>query len=166
MLATRVHRFLMSDPIEAVNRDFGQLMNRFFSEDTPVSAVYAADVKEDADHIYIEAELPGFRKEDVDVTLEKNVLTISAERKSETTIPAPVGEGQPALEGSSQTQPTPPTPQPEWLLRERQTASFQRSFRLPPTVSEGQVDAHFTDGVLYLTLNKREETKPRKIAIS
>jgi len=163
MLATRVHRFLMSDPIEAVNRDFGQLMNRFFNEETPVSAVYAADVKEDADHIYIEAELPGFCKEDVDVTLEKNVLTITAERKSESTIPAPVGEGQPIPEGAPPAQ---PAPQLEWLLRERQTASFQRSFRLPPTVSEGAVDARFTEGVLYITLNKREETKPRKISIS
>jgi HSP20 family protein len=101
------------------------------------------DVREDADHIYVEAELPGFRKDEVDITLENSTLTISAERKE-----------------NSQNE------NGDWLLRERRYSRFLRSFTLPPTVDEQSVDAKLSDGVLLVTLNKREETKPRKVMVS
>jgi HSP20 family protein len=106
-------------------------------------APYAVDVREDADHIFVEAELPGFRKEDVDVTLENNTLTISAERKE---------EKKPQDKG-------------DLLLHERRYTRFQRSFTLPPTVDEQSCNAKLSDGVLMITLNKREETKPRKVQV-
>ena len=56
-------------------------------------------------------------------------------------------------------------PRGEYLLRERRYARFQRSFTLPPTVDESSVNAKLADGVLTITLNKREETKPRKIQV-
>jgi HSP20 family protein len=52
------------------------------------------------------------------------------------------------------------------LLHERRYTHFQRSFTLPPTVDEQTVNAKLQDGVLTITLNKREETKPRKISVS
>ena len=107
-------------------------------------APYAVDVREDNDHIYVEAELPGFKKDEVDVTLENQILTISAERR----------------EGGS-TDPK----SGEHLLHERRYTRFLRSFTLPPTVDEQTVNAKLADGVLTVTLNKREESKPRKIAV-
>jgi len=85
-------------------------------------------------------------KDDVDITLENSTLTISAERKSETK------QGQ--------------QPGGDFLLNERRYTKFLRSFTLPPTVDEGSVQANLKDGVLTITLNKREETKPRKVKVS
>lgn len=52
------------------------------------------------------------------------------------------------------------------LLNERRYRRFQRSFTLPPTVDEQTVNAKLSDGILTIVLNKREETKPRKIQVS
>jgi HSP20 family protein len=106
---------------------------------------YGVDVREDQDHIYVEAELPGFKKDEIDVMLENQMLTISGERKTES------GNGNAA---------------PQHLLRERRTTKFQRGFKLPPTINEQTVNASLNDGILTITLNKREESKPRKIKVS
>jgi len=146
VLPIRVQRSL-TDPFEGLQSDFGNLMNRLFiqrdSGNGPL-APYGVDVREDGDHLYVEAEVPGFKKEEIDITLENSTLTISAERKES---PAEDTQG-------------------EWLLRERRYTRFGRSFTLPPTVDEGSVDAKLVDGILKITLNKREETKPRKITVA
>lgn len=108
-------------------------------------APYAVDVREDPDHFYVEAELPGFKKENVDITLENQQLTIAAERRDEQKKEGPKGD---------------------LLLHERRYSRFLRSFTLPPTVDEQTVNAKLQDGVLTITLNKREETKPRKISVA
>ena len=145
-LPTRVNRTQQYDPAELVQREFDTMLNRFFGgreiDGGTRLAPYGVDIREDADHLYVEAELPGFRKEEIDVTLENQTLTISAERKEE----------QEAKGGM--------------LLNERRYTRFLRSFTLPPTVDDQQVDAKLADGVLKITLNKREETKPRKISVS
>src|SRR3954469_220552 len=84
-LPTRVNRAAQYDPVEAVQRDFETALSRFFGgrESEGGLAPYGVDVREDQDHIYVEADLPGFRKEDVDITLENQTLTISAQRKEE-----------------------------------------------------------------------------------
>ena len=56
-------------------------------------------------------------------------------------------------------------PKGDYLLKERRYTRFQRSFTLPPTVDEQTVNAKLNDGVLTITLNKREETKPRRIQV-
>ena len=109
-------------------------------------APYAVDVREDADHIYVEAELPGFKKDEIDISVENQSLTIAAEHRSQK-------DEKSADKG-------------EWLLHERRYTRFQRSFMLPPTVDSQSVAAKLNDGVLTVTLNKREETKPRKITVS
>ena len=148
-LPTRVARGLGYDPIEMAQREFDQLLGRFYGgrEDGGNAgrlAPYGVDVREDADHFYVEAELPGFKKDEVDITLENQTLTISAEKKSEKKQEGEKGQ---------------------WLLRERAYSRYSRSFTLPPTVDEGHCDAKLADGVLTITLNKREETKPRKVAV-
>jgi HSP20 family protein len=148
-LPTRVSRQAY-DPMEMAQREFDSMLNRFLGgrgDDGGMNlAPYCVDVREDPDHIYVEAELPGFRKEDVDITLENQTLTISAERREEQK------KGQ--------------EKKGDYLLRERRYQRFQRSFTLPPTVDEQSVQAKLHEGVLTITLNKREETKPRKIQVS
>jgi HSP20 family protein len=153
-LPTRVARNQGYDPVEAAQRDFDTMLSRWWGGREMTGqqsglAPYAVDVREDADHIYVDAELPGFKKEDVDITLENQTLTISAERKSETRKRG--GEG-----GNGG----------DLLLHERRYNRFLRSFTLPPTVNEQNVKASLQDGVLTIVLDKREETKPRKIQVS
>jgi HSP20 family protein len=154
----------MTDPFEAAQRDFDTALNRFFGgrmgdlmHDGGQSGwpAFGVDIREDTDHFYVEAELPGFKKEEIDITLENQTLSITAERKFETQQ----GNGGKNKDAQSQ-------PQGEYLLRERRYSHFQRSFTLPPTVDEGSVQAKLIDGVLTITLNKREETKPRKVSVS
>jgi HSP20 family protein len=138
------------DPLELAQREFDNMLGRFFGArafDGGVDlAPWGVDVREDADHIYVEAELPGFKKEEVDINLENQTLTISAEHKSQTEEKSP-NKG-------------------EWLLHERRYSRFQRSFTLPPTVDPQSVQAKLHDGMLTVTLNKREESKPRRITVS
>ena len=149
-LPTRVSRTTAADPLEYVQRDFDNLLGRLFNGSQVQDggarlAPYGVDIREDQDHFYVEAELPGFKKDEVDITLEDQTLTISAERKSETRQ----GEEKKG----------------ELLLNERRYTRFLRSFTLPPTVNDQTVNARLSDGVLTITLNKREETKPRKITV-
>jgi HSP20 family protein len=151
-LPTRVQRGFV-DPIDVIHRDFDEALGRFFNVrqgnggNVPMLSPFGVDIREDADHLYVEADMPGFRKEDVDITLENQTLTISAEKKQQY-------NKKDAEKGG------------DWLLNERRYARFLRSFTLPPTVDDQKVDARLQDGVLTITLNKREETKPRKIQVS
>src|SRR5690349_11306512 len=85
-LPTRVSRTTAVDPMEYVQRDFDTLLNRLFNGSQVQDggarlAPYGVDIREDQDHFYVEAELPGFKKDDVDITLENQTLTIAAERR-------------------------------------------------------------------------------------
>ena len=171
-LPTRVYRQETSDPFDQAQRELNTLLSRFFGAQPHADggrlAPYGVDVREDGDHFYVEAELPGFKKDDVDITLEDQTLTISAERRGDTQH-----HGNDANKAGNGDQGNPATgngnsvaQKPEWLLRERRYTRFLRSFTLPPTVDEKSVDAKLQDGVLKITLNKREETKPRRIAVN
>jgi len=154
-LPTRVQRGQgQIDPFESAQREFDTMLNRWFGGRESDGghggylAPYAVDVREDKDHIYVEAELPGFKKDEVDITLENQTLTISAERKSEEKKQGDKGD------------------KGDLLLHERRYSRFLRAFTLPPTVDEQSVNAKLNDGLLTITLNKREETKPRKVTVS
>jgi len=155
-LPTRVSRALGTpvDPFGSIQREFDTALNRFFGgrdlfggDGGSNWAPYGVDVREDADHVYVEADLPGFKKEEIDVTLENQMLTIAAEHREE------------SKEGDDEKN-------RGYLLRERRYDRFQRSFTLPSTVSDQQVQAKLNDGILTITLNKREETKPRRVQVS
>ena len=106
-------------------------------------APYGVDVREDADHIYVEAELPGFKKDEIEINMENQMLSITAERK---------------MEKDSEKK-------GDLLLHERQYSRYQRSFNLPSTVDPQSCHAKLTDGILTLTLEKRAEAKPRKVQV-
>jgi HSP20 family protein len=148
-LPLRVQR--SSDYYDSAQHEFDTLLGRFFGnrvlDGGNYPAPYGVDVREDTDHIYVEAEVPGYKKEEIDINLENQTLTISAEHKED-------------------NRESKPNEKAEWLLRERRYARFQRSFTLPPTVDAQSVQAKPNDGVLTVTLSKREETKPRRIPVA
>lgn len=114
--------------------------NRGEQADTALTDVYPVDVHEDEGHIYVDAELPGYRKEEVSITLENNLLTFTAERK-----PEPVKNGI--------------------HLNERRFTRVSRTFAVPSTLDENKVEARLDNGILHITLHKREDIRPRKIEI-
>src|ERR671938_2088972 len=128
---------------DEVNRLFSTNLNRVFGEDEGIARGAwnpNVDIYENKDQIVIEAELPGMNREDFDLSFENNVITLRGERRFE------------KKDDSD-----------NYHRVERSYGSFTRSFTLPPTVSSESVDAVFENGVLRLTLAKREEAKPRKI---
>jgi HSP20 family protein len=102
------------------------------------------DVRERTDDFLITAELPGVKKEDIGVTLENGVLTVSAELKSE----------QEEKEGE------------RVIRQERRYGKYVRSLRLGTQINEKAIKANYKDGVLELVLPKAEEVKPKKIAVA
>ena len=141
------------DPFTFVQREFGPVLGRLLNDGRPTGGrlagyfaapAYPVDVREDADHLYVEADLPGFRKEDVQITVEDQTLTLIAERKVDPEAAVKAGE---------------------YLLNERRQARFERTFKLPLNVSDQDVTASLEHGVLTVTLAKREESKPRKIVV-
>ncbi len=102
------------------------------------------DVRERADDFLITAELPGVKKEDIGITLENGVLTISAETKSESAEK----DGE------------------RVVRQERRFGKYTRSLRLGTQVNEKTIKANYKDGVLELTLPKAEEVKPKKISVN
>lgn len=103
-----------------------------------------AEVVETDDEIRFEVEMPGFRNDDLDITLENNVLTIAGEKKVE------------REEGRKDS---------DYRLFERRYGRYQRSFTVPPTVKGDKCEAHYEDGVLSVRLPKSEEAKPRRIQV-
>ena len=100
------------------------------------------DVREDGENLVIEAEVPGLSKEDVEITVENDTLTIGGKYKEST-------EEKNA----------------HYHVRERRQGEFSRSFRLPETADGENVTAELTDGVLTLRVPTREEAKPRRIEV-
>ena len=132
-----------SSPLDLWNDEIGQSVSRWCGGDEGMSTgTYPVDIREDESHIFVEAELPGFTKDEVEVTFEKGVLSIRAERKSEEK-----GKGQ-------------------IHLAERCYTRVARSFTLRTVIHENKIKARLEDGVLYLALDKREEVKPRRIAVT
>ncbi|MCC7145847.1 MAG: Hsp20/alpha crystallin family protein [Phycisphaeraceae bacterium] len=141
MLPTRIFRTRWETPFEVMQDDLNRAMQRWWGDSSEgLAGSYPVDIREDADHVYVDAELPGFTRAQIEVTLENGLLSIQAQRQ------AAKNEG-------------------EQHLHERRFTRVARSFTLPNTVDETKVTATLENGVLHLTLNKREEVKPRKIEV-
>jgi HSP20 family protein len=101
------------------------------------------DVRTTSDALYLEAALPGFAPEDVDITVENGTLTIRAEDRSERT-----------------------EEQTGWVVREISRGSVMRTVTLPTGLEADKAEATFEHGVLKLRVPKAEQVKPRQIRIS
>ena len=130
---------------EEVNRLFSTNMTRAFDDEGIGRGAWApsVDIYENKDQIVLEAELPGMKQEDFDLSIENNVLTLRGERKFEKT---------------DETD--------NYHRVERSYGAFTRSFTLPQTVSAEGATADYNNGVLRVTLPKREEVKARRIEVS
>jgi HSP20 family protein len=102
----------------------------------------ALDAYEERDNLVIEAQLPGVEPDDIDVNVERGVLTISGRTEAE----------------EERTE-------RNYLLREKRSGRFTRSLQLPPTYTAEPSEATFEHGVLRLVFPKAEEAKPRRIQI-
>ena len=111
-------------------------------QDRPASFLPAIEVAENDVHYAITVELPGSKKEDVQVELHDGLLTIRGEKKSE------------REEKKEQRR-----------YVERSYGSFSRSFGLPADADAAHLEASFKDGVLSITLPKSEQAKPKTIAV-
>lgn len=120
----------------------GALPSTLFRDGAAARVFPALNVWEQADELFVEAELPGLKADNIDIAVEGDVLTIKGER------------GEAAHEGAA------------WHRRERGVGAFSRVLRLPVPVDAGRVQASFRDGVLLVTLPKSEAAKPRKIQVA
>ena len=102
----------------------------------------AVDIYEQGTDIVLKAELPGVDPKDVDIRLENNVLSLRGQRKLESEVK-----------------------RESYHRVERSYGTFSRSFTLPTVVDQASIKAEFKDGLLRLTLPKREEAKPKQIQI-
>jgi HSP20 family protein len=129
---------------EEVNRLFSTNLTRAFGDEGIGRGAWApsVDIYENKDQIVLEAELPGMKQEEFDLSIENNVITLRGERKFEKT---------------DETD--------NYHRVERSYGSFTRSFTLPQTVSAEGATAEYSNGVLRVTLPKREETKARRIEV-
>ncbi|MFL6261484.1 MAG: Hsp20/alpha crystallin family protein [Thermoanaerobaculia bacterium] len=127
---------------------FARLFESFFNEAQGEEVsnrtwVPPVDIQETADGYRLQAELPGLTRDDINITLENNVLRLSGERKLEKDV------------------------RKESFQRiERTYGAFSRAFALPQQVNGEGVQAACENGVLTITVPKAEQAKPRKIEIS
>jgi len=118
------------------NDVFDSIFNDTFFLDRKVSHVPAVNISETQDHFHIELAAPGLTKEDFKLNLEKNSLTVSVEQSSYNT---------------SQNK--------KYNKREFCYTSFVRSFMIPESADENQIQATYTDGILKVDIAKKEESK-------
>ena len=121
-------------------------LGRLFDSSTPSPAVAwvpALDIHADKDRYFVSLEVPGLKKEDIQISLHDGVLTVSGERKDE----------RERKEGDA-------------FRSERSFGKFERSVKLNTAIDQGKVTASYKDGILTIELPKAEEAKPRQIAVS
>ena len=132
----------MSQILNELIRQSGQAAEGGEEEVAQSTFTPAVDVKETDDALTLFAEIPGVHKDDIDISLENNTLTVSGERRF-------------------------PQDEEEHYRRiERIYGKFSRSFRLPRDVDPTRVSAAYEEGVLRLDLPKVEAAKPRQIKIA
>lgn len=136
------------------NNVVGSLLEQFFNtiqdqDESDASFIEtsswapAVDLKEESDRFLVIADLPGVKREDMNISLENHVLTIKGERNVEKT-----------------------ENQKTYTRRERVYGQFYRRFYLPETADDNQISARYTNGVLEIIIPKKEKAAPKKIDIS
>ncbi|MBZ0272258.1 Hsp20/alpha crystallin family protein [bacterium] len=129
-------------PTSMMNRMWDDFFGRHWETEGKLAFSPSVDVKETKDALIVKAELPGLTKEDVHISIENGMLTISGDRKFEKV-----------------------TEKDTYHLQELRYGSFLRRFTLGDEVDDSKIDAHMENGVLTVTLGKKESAKPRKIDV-
>lgn len=133
--------------MNALRRAVGRLFDEPFETRFPIpwrldEFDLTVDVAEDENAYIVKASMPGVKPEEVEVTLQNNVLVLKGEAKADKEIN-----------------------EERYHLRERRYGSFMRSLTMPTNVNADTIEAKHEDGVLTVRLPKTEEGKPRKIAV-
>jgi HSP20 family protein len=138
-----LRNLMTTDPFYLLQNRLNRLFEPFAEETFPLTTwVPACDIYETAREIVVKAELPGLKKEEVLVSIENNVLMIRGERKFEEEVK-----------------------RENFHRVERTYGEFLRSFTLPSFIDANNILAEFKDGLLVVTLPKREEAKPKQIEV-
>lgn len=130
--------------VNQLNRGFEDFMNEIFGKSSVQSCsdvctrAPRVNISEDDNHYFLNLDLPGMKKEDVKIILKNDMLEIEGDRKID---------------------------EKNWLRREISSGKVIRNFQLPDDVDTSKIDARFLDGVLTVSLSKKEEIKPREILI-
>ncbi len=128
---------------EQVNRLFGNALERSAEESNLTSWAPAVDIYETEHELVVKADVPEVDSKDLDIRVENNILTIRGERKFEKKVN-----------------------EENYLRVERAYGTFSRSFSLANTVNAEAIKADYQNGVLTLTIPKREEAKPKQIKVN
>lgn len=136
------------DRLTTLRDDLNRLFDFSLSSSTRDAGLFsgwspALDVHQDKDNVFVKCELPGLKKEEIEISLHDGMLSISGERKNESV----------KKEGES-------------FRSERFFGKFHRSVALPTAVETGKVKAAYKDGILTVTLPKSEEAKPKQIEVN
>jgi len=133
--------------LSTLQDQFNRLFNESFRNHTEESALTtwapAVDIYKTPNELVVKADLPDVNEKDIDVRVENNLLTIRGERKFEKSVS-----------------------EENFLRVERTYGAFSRSFSLPNTVNAETIGAEYKNGVLTVTLPKREESKPRQVKVT
>ncbi len=132
----------MMDVLDRFQRDFNVLTQSLGGTGEGPWSPAGMEVWEDEQNVYVAAELPGVKPEDVDVTLESGMLTIRGEKKEDTQ----------AKEAS-------------YHYRSRRYGQFLQQIQLPSSLDPSKINAKLKEGVLRVQIEKRPEVKPRRIEI-
>lgn len=127
------------------HNNWSNFMDDFFGLQTPPTAFPNAgislpkvNIRETKDDYFVDLAVPGIQKEDINIDLDNDVLTISADTNAD---------------GSKHEE--------NYTRREFKYASFKRTFTLPDSINYGKIEAEYKDGILSIQLPKREEAKPK-----
>ena len=127
---------------DQVNRLFNEAFDRSSSEANLTPWAPAVDIYETEHELVVKADLPDIKPEELDIRVENNILTLRGERKFEKQVN-----------------------EDNYLRVERSYGSFSRSFSLASTVNTEAIKADYKNGVLTLSIPKREEAKPKQIKV-
>ena len=128
---------------DQINRLFNDAFERTGQESNLTTWAPAVDIHENEQELVVKADLPGVEAKDLDIRVENNILTIRGERRFEKKVN-----------------------EDNYLRVERAYGSFSRSFSLANTVNAEAIKADYQNGVLTLTIPKREEAKPKQIKVN
>jgi len=122
--------------------DFNRISPSLLQDDMRVSMLPKLNISEADNKYFIEAELPGVRKDDLELKLDNNVLMIKG-----------------TIEENKENKDR------NYFMRERYYGSFQRSLTLPNNVNENDINASFKDGILNIEITKKLENSTKKIEV-
>ena len=131
------------DPFTRFFMGRGPRLRNFVRNTDPAAWSIPLDIVQNSDEVVVTASVPGTTKDEIEVSVDDNILTIRAESKNS------------ASEESD-----------GYLLRERRTGTYHRALRLPETVNYDKAESTFKDGVLTIKLPKLESSKVRKLEIT